>query len=110
MFLNADGALKQTELAVADAKERFAHARFQVLSWPQTWPNTSCGFGGISGQAFTDAQTVIVSGDDDAVLVYHRGRFAYEVKAPTEKFWIACGQRALPGAKDWPRVSKEYDQ
>lgn len=109
MFLNADSAMTQISLAVASARERFGHSRFQVLSWPQTWANTSCGFGGISGQAFTEAQTVIVSGEDDAVLVYHCGRFAYEVKEPTEEFWIACGQRNLPGAKDWGRVIGKYD-
>lgn len=109
MFLKVDGVQNQIAAAIADAKARIGNDYFQVLSWPQGWSNTSCGFGGIAGQAFTTAQTVIASGEDDAVLVYHRGKFAYEVEKPIEKFWEACGQRRLPGAADWERVSAVYD-
>lgn len=108
-MLTSDKAITQIAQSVNDAKARLGHERFQVLSWPQSWSSTSCGFGGIAGQAFTDAQTVIVSGDDEAVLVFHNGRFAYEVKSPTGQFWIDCGRRKLPGAKDWPRVSPRFD-
>lgn len=109
MLLTADNALKQISQAVEDAKTKFEHQNFQVLSWPQTWGNTGCGFGGIVCHAFTTAQTVIVSGESDVVLVYHRGRFAYEVVAPTDEFWVACGQRTLPGAFEWEKAKGKYD-
>jgi hypothetical protein len=103
MYVTPDNALEHARRSVEDAKQRIGEPYFQWLAWPQTWGNTACGFGGIAGQAFTDAQTVIASGSSDSVLVYHAGRFAYEVKQPTEKFWELCGQRSLPGAVEWKR-------
>lgn len=55
-----------------------------IESWYQCWPNTSCGFGGVSGQAFTTAPTVVIYSKttrelDEVYYVYHNGRFAYSV-------------------------------
>jgi hypothetical protein len=109
MFNSATASLEATKKALADAQGRIGNDRFQWIAWPQKWPSTSCGFGGIGGQSFMDAQTVIASCDDDRILVYHNGRFAYEVCQPNEAFYVACGQRNLPGAKDWAKVSCKYD-
>lgn len=102
MQLGADSALQQVSGAVADAQRRLKTGVFQWLAWPQTWPNSGCGRagGGVVMQAFWDAQTVIASGDDDAVLVYHQGIYAYTVERPNDSFWELCGQRRLPGAND----------
>ena len=44
----------------------------------QTWSDTSCGFGGMAGQAFTSAYTVVVFCDmTSEYAVYHAGQFAY---------------------------------
>lgn len=52
-----------------------------VVMFSQTWPSTALGFGGIGGQAFTNAYTVIVSCDRAAAsAVYFGGRFAYLVE------------------------------
>lgn len=70
----------------------------RVYSWPQTWANTSCGFGGISGQAITTAQTIIVIAPDERVCVYHGGgSFAYMVQKPSNFFWRNVGEFKLPG-------------
>lgn len=53
----------------------------EVVMFPQTWPSTALGFGGIGGQAFTSAYTVVVSCDmAGAAAVYFGGRFAYLVE------------------------------
>lgn len=109
MLLQCDLAIKHTQLSVEDAQKRIGSPYFQWLAWPQTWGSTSCGFGGIAGQAFTTAQTVIASGESDAVLVYHGGRFAYEVESPLPTFWEACGQRQLPGAAQWESLREKFD-
>jgi len=70
-----------------------------VTSFRQTWPDASCGFGGIAAQVLTDAQTVVVSASDRALaMVYVRGEFAYAVERPNQAFWDAVHERQLPGA------------
>lgn len=52
-----------------------------VAMFPQTWGSTSLGFGGIGGQAITEAYTVVVDSDRaGACAVYFGGRFAYLVE------------------------------
>ena len=52
----------------------------EVVMFPQTWSSTALGFGGIGGQAFTSAYTVVVScAMAGAAAVYFGGRFAYLV-------------------------------
>jgi hypothetical protein len=50
----------------------------EIYSFPQQWPSSALGFGGIGGQAFTTATTVVVLCHDEA-CVYFGGRFAYKV-------------------------------
>jgi len=70
-----------------------------VISFRQTWPDASCGFGGIAAQVLTDAQTVVVSAPDRSVtVVYARGEFAYIVERPNQAFWDAVRDRQAPGA------------
>jgi len=77
--------------------------RFEMYSWPQTWPNTSCGFGGISGQAFVTRQTVIIKDlDTYDVFVYHGGRFAYRVINSQKLYEYMCG-RNMPGKTEASR-------
>lgn len=63
-----------------------------VYLFPQTWANTSCGFGGVSGQAFTRSTTIVVMLEDhSAACVYFSGRFAYMVSPVTREFLIDLG-------------------
>lgn len=50
----------------------------EIYSFPQQWSSTALGFGGIGGQEFTTATTVVVVCRDEA-CVYFGGRFAYKV-------------------------------
>lgn len=77
--------------------------------WIQTWPSTACGFGGIAGQAFTDAETTVVnSSESDAIVVFHANKFAYLVENPTDKFREDVSNKQLDGAAHY-QVDK-YDK
>lgn len=64
-----------------------------VHMWPQTWANTSCGFGGISGQAFTTSYLVVIE-YYDRYRVYN-GRFAFQLERPNKKFMEQFVQRNI---------------
>jgi hypothetical protein len=81
-----------------------------VEMFDQTWSDTSCGFGGMAGQAFTSAYTVVVL--CDATLhyaVYHNQRFAYLIDARNQsesgrlKFLKDLSERNLAGKMDWSK-------
>jgi hypothetical protein len=60
-------------------RTRRPHAgEIEVYSFPQQWSSTALGFGGIGGQAFTTASTVVVACLDQA-CVYFGGAFAYRI-------------------------------
>lgn len=54
---------------------------FEMHYFSQIWPDTSLGFGGIGGQAFTSANTYVFipTNVDQPCFVYFAGRFAYSV-------------------------------
>lgn len=67
-------------------------------SWPQLWSDTSCGFGGLAGQAFTTAQThVFMSAYTGSVVVFHAGRFAYYIDKPNAQFESDRANKQLLG-------------
>lgn len=71
----------------ADISYRFNKHRktwvddFEMLTFEQVWGSTTCGFGGIGGQAMTKCRTYVfipqVDGED--CFVYFGERFAYKV-------------------------------
>jgi hypothetical protein len=84
-----------------NAPDPVGFSGLEVCSFRQTWPDASCGFGGIAAQVLTDAQTVVLSRTDGArALVYIRGEFAYTIERPNQTFWDAVRERQLPGAAD----------
>lgn len=94
-----DAVARFMALAAASALGSVEFAGLEVCAFRQTWPDASCGFGGIAAQVLTDAQTVVVSWTDgDAATVYIRGEFAYLVNLPSQAFWDALAEHDLPGA------------
>lgn len=80
---------------------RLSREEVEVGLWVQSWSDTSCGFGGMAGQALSSAYTVLVSQTGDApFVVYHNFRFAYAVLRPTSEFYRKLERRQLPGAHD----------
>lgn len=110
MILTDWDAVGQLTAALTDARSRLGVETkiCHVYSWPQTWPDSACGFpGGLACRAFWEAQTAVlvleaepigeksVDAERQTVLVYHQGRFAYLVEGPSDTFWESFGQ--LPG-------------
>lgn len=67
-----------------DVRPREDHC--EIFHFQQCWPSTSLGFGGIGGQAFTNAYTTVVLGPMGDACVYFSGRFAYQVARPNKHF------------------------
>ena len=61
---------------------------FKVHIFEQTWGDTSCGFGGIAGQAMTTENTYVFVpiGVNQKCFVYFGSRFAYAAD-PIQEFW-----------------------
>ena len=83
----------------------------QLFSWPQEWPDWSCGFGGDARQQTCIDQTHVITDDGTKmVYVYHAGRFVIELERPGKAFWVAVRKHKLPGAVDteaWEALEAE---
>lgn len=74
-------------------------------AWIQSWGDTSCGFGGVAGQSFTDS-TVATFSYGEGIAVFIAGRLAYVVHPEDprrDKFLAGSKERHVPGAADWQR-------
>ena len=69
---------------------------YDVKVFMETWGSTALGFGGVGGQAFTNAYTTVVECDiekpkTDEIhhvwMVFFGGRIAYTVETPTKEFF-----------------------
>lgn len=69
------------------AKRRPHLGDVMVYHFKQSWRDTSIGFGGIAGQAFTDAYTTVITEVAGDAAVYMGGRFAYLVRNPSPRFF-----------------------
>jgi hypothetical protein len=74
----------------------------QVYHFQQSWGDTSIGFGGTAGQAFTNAYTTVVT-DITACAVYMGGRLAYMVENPTSQFFDDLRNFQMAGAANHER-------
>lgn len=65
---------------------------FVAYAFPQMWGSTSLGFGGIGGQAMTEAYTtVIIDRVSDQAGVFFDEKLAYIVTKPNKKFYEDLG-------------------
>lgn len=82
----------------------------QLFSWPQEWPDWSCGFGGEALEEPCIDQTHVVTDDGTKkVYIYHGGRFVRALQSPGTAFWVAVRKHQLPGARDearWNELEK----
>ncbi|HUG38850.1 MAG TPA: hypothetical protein VMM12_00105 [Longimicrobiales bacterium] len=78
-----------------------------VFSWPQEWPDWSCGFGGEAREEPCVDQTHVVTDDERGVAyVYHAARFVRRLEKPGKAFWVAVRKHGLPAATDEAEWSK----
>lgn len=72
--------------------EEYGYIIFQydsVISFTQTFPDTTCGLGGIGGQAFTDAQIFIFVNQSNRNAIVIGPAWSYYIENITENFqWI----------------------
>lgn len=77
-----------------------------VEQFPQVWPSTALGFGGIGGSAFTTAYTTIVTLNGYSIsAVYFGGTFAYLVSDLESQFRRDVEKRQVLSVL---RASQEY--
>ena len=61
---------------------------FEMFMFPQTWGDTSLGFGGIGGQAITSAYTTVVTDNTSGWCgVFFNEGLAYTIKDPNQNFY-----------------------
>lgn len=98
-------ALAHAESHLPGAQQYFV-APFDFRMFVQSWSDTSLGFGGIAGQAFTDGTVVVCWRLPGAeAVVYIGGRLAYSVHKDDprrDSFWNTLKRdRPVMGAADW---------
>ena len=81
------------------------HAMFS-----QTWSSTALGFGGLGGQAMTDAYTIVLrSSLLGEYCVYFGGRFAYTIKRPNQKFFEDTANGRLAPVREKSQYSEDEE-
>lgn len=76
----------------------------------QMWADTSCGFGGMAGQAITNALTIVIEKNEHEFWVFHGGQLAYKIKNPNKFFFQDIASRQLKGKCDhWRKYIKRDD-
>lgn len=85
--------------AVASGKIKAAiHELEMVAMFPQSWSDTSLGFGGLAGQAFTTAFTAVFADRKNAQFhVFIGGRYAYQAPEWNERFKADLREMKLRG-------------
>ena len=69
-------------------QDRCDNIAYSVRFFPQTWPSTALGFDAIGGQAFTKANTYVLTPEfqDGVAYVYFGRWFAYKASTKSQKF------------------------
>ena len=77
----------------------------------QTWSSTALGFGGLGGQAMTDAYTIVLrSNYSGGYCVYFGGRFAYHIKRINQKFIEDVTNRQMCYVKDKSKYERGVEE
>ena len=86
---------------------------FELYTFVQTWGSTALGFGGIGGQAMTDARTYVFIpvSCQQKCFVYFGGRFAYAVDFSQDFMEDVQRGNMMPvsGADKYNKHPKETD-
>ena len=76
-----------------------------VISFTQTFSDTTCGLGGIGGQAFTDAQIFIFVNQSDRNAIVIGPAWSYFIEGITEKFSVACCNHYIAGVDNIAKLN-----
>lgn len=78
--------------------------------FPQAWPSTALGYGGVGGQSITWAYTVIIEHRGTALVYFGAGgRLAYRLDARDPRL-AARAQRCMPSARDIEAQDAQHAQ
>jgi hypothetical protein len=112
MFVYSDALAKHSAKSIEDACYAFQvylpgappqqiAAATHSTTFPISWPDTTCGYGGLGGASFTQAPCTVVyltvSDKESYARVYHSRGFAYELRNPSPEFLALLGP--LPGTR-----------
>ena len=68
----------------------------EIAMWLQSWSSTSCGHGGIGGQAFTTGIVVAVTTTGGRAFFFSQGRILHNRENDHATAW-AINNRHIPG-------------
>jgi hypothetical protein len=79
-----------------------------IAMFPQTWSSTALGFGGLGGQAITDAYTIVINSQYGlGYCVYFGGRFAYRIERINDEFMNDMAKRSMAAVSE---AKAKYEQ
>lgn len=70
-----------------------------IINFKQTWGSTALGFGGMGGDAMTDAYTTVLR-RGKTWFVFFGGKFAYKVSIDDKVFYEDMKNRRLRSVKE----------
>jgi predicted Fe-S protein YdhL (DUF1289 family) len=76
-------AFKENTLPTIKKKRRPTPRDVEIWLFNQSWGDTALGYGGMAGQAFTDAYTVVISDMRNVCVYFGCGRLAYRLNWDT---------------------------
>lgn len=88
----------------ADFQKRVEEGKLSqtnIYSFQQEWGDTTCGHGGVGGQAITPSQTYVFDVIGGSYYVYQGGRFSYRIDQPSDEFFNDLRDWNLVGERDY---------
>lgn len=88
----------------ADFQKRVEEGKLSqtnIYSFQQEWGDTTCGHGGVGGQAITPSQTYVFDVIGGGYYVYQGGRFSYRIDRPSDEFFNDLRDWNLVGERDY---------
>jgi hypothetical protein len=94
---------------IFDKKIKCPVYRLMVFSiFPQVWSDTSCGFGGLAGQAMTTAFSVVLEDETEGIFyIFINGQYAYSAHHSSECFKEDLRKKNLSGKIGCSKYKKE---
>lgn len=88
------------DLRISKTRPHSEHDIEVYAMFAQTWGSTALGFGGLGGQAITDAYTTVLKSClGMGYSVYFGGRFAYHINQPNDQFFKDIAGRCMSSVK-----------
>lgn len=97
------------EMKTEAAKRRPTLYEVEVYSFPQGWGSTALGFGGIGGQAMTEAQTTVILSRLSGAVYFGTG-LAYVIQNYTTAFMTDIHSHAMAARGETAKYRKPEEE